>query len=80
MTSNYLNINEFIPTTTFETDDEIEKTEVSGVVEIPTTLNVSIQTNAVKTIYDDITIENLRGNILIQNGILKLSNGSLGII
>jgi AsmA protein len=80
LTSNYLNINEFIPTTTFETDEETEKTEVSGVVEIPTNLNVSIQTNAVKTIYDDITIENLRGNILIQNGILKLSNGSLGII
>ena len=80
LTSNYLNVNEFIPTLTYETDEEAEKTEVSGVVEIPTNLNVAIQTNAAKTQYDDVTIENLRGNILIQNGILKLSNGTLGII
>lgn len=80
LTSNFLNINEFIPTTTYETDEETEKTEVSGVVEIPTNLNVAIQTNAAKTQYDDVTIENLRGNILIQNGKLKLSNGTLDII
>ena len=43
-------------------------------------MNVSIQTNAAKTQYDDVTIENLRGNVLIQNGTLKLSNGTLGII
>jgi AsmA protein len=80
LTSNFLNINEFIPTTTYETDEEAEKTEVSGVVEIPTNLNVSIQTNAIKTQYDDVTIENLRGNVQIQNGTLKLSNGTLDII
>ncbi|MCU4190194.1 hypothetical protein M9Q43_13605 [Flavobacterium sp. HXWNR29] len=80
LTSNFLNINEFIPTITYETDEEAEKTEVSGVVEIPTNLNVAIQTNAAKTQYDDVTIENLRGNVLIQNGTLKLSNGTLGII
>ena len=80
LTSNFLNINEFIPTTTYETDEETEKTEVSGVVEIPTNLNVSIQTNAAKTQYDDVTIENLKGNLVIQNGSLRLSNSSLGII
>jgi len=81
LTSNFLHINEFIPTTTFENEDENEvRTEVSGVVEIPTNLNVSIQTNAVKTQYDDIIIENLNGNILIENGTLKLTNGTIGII
>ena len=80
LTSDFLNINEFIPTTTYETDEEAEKTEVSGVVEIPTNLNVAIQTNAAKTQYDDVTIENLRGNVQIQNGTLKLSNGTLDII
>ena len=80
LTSNFLNINEFIPTSTYETDEEAEKTEVSGVVEIPTNLNVSIQTNAAKTQYDDVTIENLKGNLVIQNGSLRLSNSSLGII
>ena len=80
LTSNYLNVNEFIPTTTYETDEEVEKTEVSGVVQIPTNLNVSIQTNALKTQYEDVTIENLKGNLVIQNGSLRLSNSSLGII
>lgn len=80
LTSNYLNVNEFIPTTTYETDEETEKTEVSGVVQIPTNLNVSIQTNALKTQYEDVTIENLKGNLVIQNGSLRLSNSSLGII
>lgn len=80
LTSNYLNVNEFIPTTTYEAEDETEKTEVSGVVQIPTNLNVSIQTNALKTQYEDVTIENLKGNLVIQNGSLRLSNSSLGII
>lgn len=80
LTSNYLNVNEFIPTTTYETEDETEKTEVAGVVQIPTNLNVSIQTNALKTQYEDVTIENLKGNLVIQNGSLRLSNSSLGII
>lgn len=83
LTSNYLNVNEFIPTTTYETEDETEKTEKTeavGVIQIPTNLNVSIQTNAVKTQYDDVTIENLKGNLVIQNGSLQLSNSSLGII
>lgn len=80
LTSNYLNVNEFIPTTTYEAEDETEKTEAVGVIQIPTNLNVSIQTNAVKTQYDDVTIENLKGNLVIQNGSLQLSNSSLGII
>ena len=80
LTSNYLNVNEFIPTLTYETDEEVEKTEVSGVVEIPTNLNVSIQTNVLKTQYEDVTIENLKGKLIIQNGSLQLSNSSLGII
>ena len=81
LTSNFLNINEFITTSTEDTDDaKKQETEILGVVEIPTNLNVSIQTNAIKTKYDDVIIENLSGNLLIQNGSLKLSNGTLGII
>jgi len=81
LTSNFLNVNEFIPTITEETDDEkTAKTEISGVIEIPTNLDVTIQTNALKTKYNDITIDNLRGNLLIQNGSLKLTNGNLRII
>lgn len=81
LTSNLLNINEFIPTSTTNVDSEKEViSEVSGVVEIPTNLDVSIQTKVLKTVYDDITIDNLSGNLFIQNGSLKLTNGNLEII
>lgn len=84
LTSNFLNINEFITTSTEDKEDKEDtkkpETEILGVVEIPTNLNVSIQTNVAKTKYDDVIIENLSGNLIIQNGSLKLSNGTLGII
>ncbi len=80
LSSNFLNINEFIPNTTTTTEDGETKTEVFGVIEIPTNLNVSIQTNLQKTQFDDVTISNLKGNLLIQNGSLTLSKSSLGII
>jgi AsmA protein len=79
-TSNYLNLNEFIPTITDEDENEKPTTEIIGVIEIPTNLDLSFQANAAKTVFNDITIENLRGNLVIQNGSLKLSNGNLGII
>lgn len=81
LTSNFLNINEFIPTLTLTVEEENEiKNEVAGVVEIPSNLNISLQTNALKMQYDAVTISNLKGNLLIQNGSLKLSNGTLTVI
>ena len=77
LTSNYLNVNEFIPTKLMKPMKKVEKQKFQGVVQIPTNLNVSIQTNATKTQYDDITIENLRGNLIIQNGTLQLSNSKI---
>ena len=80
LTSNFLHINEFIPTETKTIEGNEPTPTTSGVIEIPTNLNVSIQTNAAKTQFDDIIISNLQGNLVIQNGSLKLSNGSIGII
>lgn len=80
LTSNFLHLNEFIPTTTTKIEGTETNTTTSGVIEIPTNLNVSIQTNALKTQFDDLIISNLKGNLVLQNGSLKLSNGSIGII
>ena len=79
-TSTYLNLNEFVPKVTDEDENEQPTTEITGVIEIPTYLDLSLQANATKTVFNDITIENLRGNFVIQNGSLQLSNGNLGII
>jgi len=81
LSSNLLNINEFIPTSTIVSENGNDtETKIAGVVEIPTNFDVSIQANVVKTQYDDLIIDNLKGNLIIQNGSLKLSNGTIGII
>lgn len=82
--SNFLYLNEFIPTETAVVKEEIEKKETpnptAGVVEIPKNLDLNIQASVVKTKYDDINIENLRGKLSMKDGVLNLSNASLGII
>jgi AsmA protein len=78
--SNYLNINEFMPSEASNSTENTSTNSVSGVIEIPSNLDVILQTNAKKTQYDDIMIENLSGIIQLQKGVLSLKNGSLGII
>ncbi|WP_339835941.1 AsmA-like C-terminal region-containing protein [uncultured Flavobacterium sp.] len=78
--SNYLNINEFMPTETTKSEENPTSTSVSGVIEIPANLDVIIKTLAKKVTYDDLAIENLGGIIQIQNGVASLKNGTLGII
>jgi AsmA protein len=81
LSSNLLNINEFIPTSTIVSESgNTTETKIAGVVAIPTDFAVSIQANVLQTKYDDLIIENLKGKITIENGVLKLSNGNLGII
>lgn len=79
LASQYLNINEFIPATTQKTEDDTVITTPS-VIEVPTNLDVVIQTRAQKTQYDDIVITNLNGLIALQKGTITLSNGTLGIV
>ncbi|WP_338376240.1 AsmA-like C-terminal region-containing protein [uncultured Flavobacterium sp.] len=78
--SNYLNINEFMPTETTKSEENLTSTAVSGVIEIPANLDVTIKTLAKKVTYDDLVIENLGGIIQMQNGVASLKNGTLGII
>lgn len=80
LTSNYLNINEFMPTEVIKSEEKTTSSSVSGVIEIPTNLDVTIQTKAKKVKYDDIIIENLGGIIQMQRGMASLKNGTLGII
>ena len=80
LTSNYLNINEFIPTETISSEGNKSSNSVSGVIEIPTNLDISIQTKAKKTHYNEMIIDNLGGIIQMQRGIATLKNGTLGII
>lgn len=80
LTSNYLNINEFMPTEVIKSEEKTTSSSVSGVIEIPTNLDVTIQTKAKKVKYDDVIIENLGGIIQMQRGMASLKNGTLGII
>ncbi len=81
LNSDYLDVNEFMPQNVdLKVEKKQQKVEKVGVVEVPTNLNVIIQANVQKIKYDDLIIDNLKGGLAIQNGSLKLSNGTIGII
>ena len=65
---------------TVKSEEKPIATAVSGVIEIPSNLDVTIKTLAKKVTYDDLVIENLGGIIQMQNGVASLKNGTLGII
>jgi AsmA protein len=78
LTSNYLDINMFMQTR--KPEESATSPSVYGVIEIPTNLDITIQTKAKKVKHDDISIENLDGIIQMQKGVASLKNGTLGII
>src|SRR5690606_39849816 len=53
---------------------------INQVIEIPKNLDLDFDLNAQKLIYEDINIENISGNVTLQNGKIALANGKLNII
>ncbi|MQP25526.1 hypothetical protein GFJ94_10665 [Flavobacterium sp. LMO8] len=81
LNSNYIDINDLFPHETYEIHDSNEKeTIVAGVIEIPHNYNLELNSNIKKIKYNEIQIENLNGNLVIQNGAVTLNNSTLNII
>jgi AsmA protein len=76
--SRLLNVNELIPSNNIDAEPSNEIVIVNPeVVVIPKNINLSLHATIKKTIYDNLNINNLKGDINIANGKLTLNNGSL---
>jgi len=86
--SNYINVNEFMALKPTEKADKDAKTEAvkaanptqSGVVMLPTNLNVSLSANAKKVTYDKLDLEDLKGTVGIKEGKLSMKQTGFELI
>lgn len=88
LNSNLINVNEFMALQPNEKTKPDAKTaeakeanpEQSGVVMLPTNLNVSLTANANKVVYDKLNLESLKGNVTIKDGRLILKETGFNLI
>jgi AsmA protein len=87
LTSNYINVNEFMPkaevstqTTTSESKVEPKNEMESGVVIIPPNLDLKFNCLAQKVDFDELKLQNLKSEVVINNGKLMLNKSGFDII
>ncbi|WP_298393844.1 AsmA-like C-terminal region-containing protein [Flavobacterium sp.] len=79
--ANYINVDEFMSNsvkngTQNQTSVEVQK----GVVVIPPNLNLQFNCNALKVDFEELKIQNLKGNVTINEGKLQLKKSGFDII
>jgi AsmA protein len=84
VSSNYINVDEFMSETPIDgsnvTATEPEATTETGVIVIPKTFDFKLNASGKKINFDDLSIENLKGNLLVNNGRIQLQNTSFSLI
>ncbi|WP_396171859.1 AsmA family protein [Flavobacterium sp.] len=84
VSSNYINVDEFMSETpiaaTNTTTTEPVATTETGVIVIPKTFDFKLNASGKKLNFDDLAIENLKGNLLINKGRLILQNTNFSLI
>ncbi|MDD2985066.1 AsmA family protein [Flavobacterium sp.] len=79
--SNLINVDEFVSETTVEQTQEAETAETAaGVIVIPKRFDFNLTAAAQKVIFDEIPIEQLAGNLRLNQGKLSLQNTGFSII
>jgi hypothetical protein len=69
LSSNTFDVNEWMVE---ETGEPVASTEAEGVVEIPANLDIALNVNAKKVLYDNLTLNNITGKVLVKDKIAKL--------
>ncbi|MBS1626616.1 MAG: AsmA family protein [Bacteroidetes bacterium] len=77
LTSNTVNVNEFMA---YANDSSKNTNTKAGVVMIPTNLSVTVNANVNKIKYNDISLNNFKGQLIIDSGILKLNETGFDVI
>jgi len=76
LTSKIINVNEFMA----YAGDTSKSAAATGVVMVPTNLSVIINATANKINYNDIKLNNFKGQLVIDSGILKLNETGFDVI
>jgi AsmA protein len=76
LTSNYIDVNEFMAFA----GDTAKSTTTSGVFLVPQNLGVTINAAATKIKYDDILLQNFKGQMVIDSSAVKLNKTGFDII
>ncbi|MDW7695726.1 AsmA-like C-terminal region-containing protein [Flammeovirgaceae bacterium SG7u.111] len=79
MTSNTFDANEWM-TEEEETATADTTTEEYGVVPIPKTLDFRFDANIAKVLYEDMVMDNMKGNITMKDGVMGLNNLRFGLL
>jgi len=88
-TSRYINVNEFMSSTPANTSVTQTKTETpapkteskqTGVIIIPTNLNLNFTANAQKVNFDKLNLQNAVGNLSMNKGKLSMQNTGFNLI
>lgn len=84
VSSNYINVDEFMSETqtaeTNTTASEQETVAETGVIVIPKTFDFKLNASSKKINFDDLTIENLNGKLVLNQGRLQLQNTNFSLI
>jgi len=92
LTSGFLNLNELMGLSKSSVSGPVAKTGKSGKTskdtlkvapssfEVPEKLNLSLQTDVTKALYDKLNITNIRGEVLVSNGRLDLNGVNMNIL
>ncbi len=83
VTSEYLNVDEFLATVNeneVKTDSLVAAPLNVGVVVIPKGFDFNLNANFKKVDFQDLEIQNLKGNTKISQGVIELNNVNFGVI
>ncbi|MCX2744917.1 AsmA family protein [Mangrovivirga sp. M17] len=72
VSSNFFNVNEFMAEDEQETEEE-EESELE-VIKVPENLDLVLHTNANEVKYDNLTLSNLSGDLIVRNSTVRLES------
>ncbi len=80
VTSNYLNLNDFMSESSSSSSAGTASDESIAVFEVPKNLNFSLNGNFNKVLFDNLTLNNVAGQILVQGGKVDMKNLSMNTL
>ena len=80
MNSKYINADEFMSNQTTETEQNNTANPETGVILIPSNFDLHFQANAQKVNFNDLTLNNAKGQLEMKNGTLIMTNTGFNLI